>query len=401
MTATAALRVALDVGPLVGRRTGIGVAVAELAARLAERDDVTVVPYLVSRRAPASTEVRRCPLPAAVAMRAWASVDRPTADRWLGPVDVIHGTNYTVPPVRRRTPSLVSVYDCWFLDHPELADPAVARAGRVLLRAIQRGAVVHASSEATARRVRHHAPGAEVIVVPLGALPLPDDPRDVPAAVAETSIASTTRSTPFVLAVGTQERRKGFPRLVDGFARLITDPPDGARGTTDHAAPVSELRLVIAGGEGDDSKALADALDGLPGHVRSRIHVLGWVDEATRSWLLRRAAVLAYPSLDEGFGFPLLDAMQARTPIVATEVGSIPEVAGDAAILVADHGDVAGALAAAIARVLTDDDTRGRLVDRGERRYRRFSWEGTTAALVAAYHQLAGRSASSSGTPAP
>ncbi|MFZ1489345.1 MAG: glycosyltransferase, partial [Ilumatobacteraceae bacterium] len=111
----------------------------------------------------------------------------------------------------------------------------------------------------------------------------------------------------------------------------------------------------------------------------------------TNAWLLTNAAALAYPSLDEGFGFPLLEAMAAGTPVVATSVGSIPEVAGDAAILCAPD-DVAG-LADALHRVLTDADERERLLAAGRRRLQAFDWEATALAMSALYRDLAGERA--------
>ncbi|MEL0283624.1 MAG: hypothetical protein VW964_03570, partial [Ilumatobacter sp.] len=120
------MRVAVDIGPLHGRRTGIGSAVEHTIGALSARADVALTPYLVSFRAsPAPGEVR-LPLPAMVALRLWAAGDRPRADRWMGGVDLVHGTNYAVPPTSIR--SVVSVYDCWFLEHDALASPDVRRA---------------------------------------------------------------------------------------------------------------------------------------------------------------------------------------------------------------------------------------------------------------------------------
>src|SRR6476659_3216024 len=94
------VRIALDVGPLHGHRTGVGVAVAELAAALAVHDGVAVRPYVLSFRSRPAPPTRRLPLPAALAHRLWSRTDGPRVDRWLGDVQVVHGTNYVVPPTR-------------------------------------------------------------------------------------------------------------------------------------------------------------------------------------------------------------------------------------------------------------------------------------------------------------
>jgi hypothetical protein len=112
----ATVRVGFDVGPLSGPRTGIGLAVGAMRDALLRRDDVHLDDYLISFRAKPVAGERRLPLPATVALRLWARTDHPRADRWLPDVDVIHGTNYVVPPAKVRR--LVSVYDCWFLRHP-------------------------------------------------------------------------------------------------------------------------------------------------------------------------------------------------------------------------------------------------------------------------------------------
>jgi glycosyltransferase involved in cell wall biosynthesis len=361
---SAALHVAFDVGPLAGRRTGIGAGVAALEATLAEDDRIRLVPYLVSFRAHLHDGVRRLPLPAAAAHRLWSHVDHPRADRWLAGAAVLHGTNYVVPPA--RIPRVVSVYDCWFLRNPGQAHPDVVRAGRVLARAVGRGAVVHASSHATADSARELFPGADVRVVHLAPLALPAAPVGCPIAELE--------GRDFVVAIATLERRKNLPQLVRAFGEIATIHP--------------ELRLVLAGGDGDDRPAVDAAVDSLPPDIGARVLLTGYVDDPVRSWLLHHARVLAYPSLDEGFGFPLLDAMGAQVPIVASTAGSIPEIAADAALLTA--ADDLDGLAAALLRALDDEDERRRLVGAGLRRRAELTWASTAEQLIELYRELAG-----------
>jgi glycosyltransferase involved in cell wall biosynthesis len=112
------------------------------------------------------------------------------------------------------------------------------------------------------------------------------------------------------------------------------------------------------------------------------------VSDAGRRALLERATALAYPSIYEGFGFPVLEAMSVGVPVVAARAGSIPEVAGDAALLV-DATDE-HALADELERVITDDATRAELIGRGHDRVRAFAWDDTARALVSCYRRLAG-----------
>jgi len=120
--------VAIDVGPLAGPLTGVGAAVAELIAAFADLPDPPVLrPYALSFRATLPTGTTRLRYPAALAHRLWSHVEWPDAGRRLGRPALVHGTNYVVPPA--RCPRLVSVYDCWFLRHPEDVHPDVARAG--------------------------------------------------------------------------------------------------------------------------------------------------------------------------------------------------------------------------------------------------------------------------------
>jgi glycosyltransferase involved in cell wall biosynthesis len=360
---SAPLSVAIDIGPLLGPHTGVGAAVQQLTLALAADDRVSLMPYACSFRGHLDPGAARLPLPAFVAQRLWARSGWPKVDRWLGRAQVVHGTNYTVPP--SRLPEVVTVYDCWFLRNPEQASGDVVRAGRVLRRAVARGATVHASSNATADAVRELLHTERVEVIALAPLPVPDA-GDSSAPIAELI------GTPYVLALGTLERRKNLPRLVAAFGQIAAADPD--------------VRLVLAGSDGDDRAAINAAIDGLHPKARERVLFTGRINEGAKRWLLRHAQVLAYPSLDEGFGFPLLEAMGYNVPVVASTAGSIPEVAGEAAVLVAPH-DVS-ALAEALQRTLTDSSLRTQLIDAGQLRLKDYSWAQTATRLIELYSRV-------------
>lgn len=358
-----AMRVAIDVGPMYGHRTGVGAAVDGFVQALSETDGVELLPYLVSFRSHPADRHRKLPLPGIVASHVWSRFDHPRADRWLSGADVLHGTNYVAPPT--RIPTIVSVYDCWFLAHPEQASPMIRRAAHNLHRAVARGAWVHTSSEATADRARMLLETDRVVAIHLGPPPADTSPtnhapdRPVPGAV------SRLARRPFVLAIGTEERRKDLPLLLRAFDLL--------------AASSGDVALVLAGTAGDDSPGVDAAMRELSVSARDLVHRLGVIDDDTKRWLLRHAAVLAYPSLDEGFGFPILEAQAAGTPVVASDVGSVPEVAGAGAVLVA--GRSPEAFAEALRSVVTGETGRLGLIEAGHRNVNRFSWQRTATQL--------------------
>jgi alpha-1,3-rhamnosyl/mannosyltransferase len=194
-----------------------------------------------------------------------------------------------------------------------------------------------------------------------------------PAVAARAGEVDERDPRPYVLALGTVEPRKDLPTLVRAF---------------DAVAEADErVRLVIAGAPGWGH----DELDAAVRRARhgDRVARLGYVDPATRDGLLRGAAVFAFPSLYEGFGFPPLEAMAAGVPVVATRAGAVPEVLGDAACLVPPRDHVA--LAEALALVLTDEAVRAGLVAAGRTRTAGFSWEACALGLTALYRQAVGR----------
>ena len=272
------MRVAFDTGPLHGPITGVGRAVEAMAAH----STVDIVPYVLSFRAALRADTVRLPYPAALALRAWGRFDHPRPDRHLGDVALVHGTNYVVPPSRH--PRLVTVYDCWALEHPGAVHRDIGLMMNAMRRAIDTGAHVHASSHATADRLRSHFPDAPITVIHLGApttiIPIDDATNNRAIGVPDDGDV--------IVSIGTSERRKNLPFLVSLMDDLV--------------GVVPSARLVIAGGDGDDSAAVHATLNRLGSAARERVHVLGRVDDATIGRLYHRARVIAYPSLDEGFG---------------------------------------------------------------------------------------------------
>jgi glycosyltransferase involved in cell wall biosynthesis len=366
------VRVAIDVGPLHGQRTGIGQAVAGMVGALSATgesagltDRVTLMPYVTSTRADREPSQRRLPIPAAAAIRLWSRNSAPTVDRWLGRPDLVHGTNYVVPPT--RCPRVVSVYDCWFLEHPRDVDANVRRAAAVLRRSVMDGAHVVTSSTATTSRVRELLATDRVHTIHLGPPPVPTIPaEDRPASLPELD------GGPFILALGTVERRKNIPTLVAAFGRLAREH--------------EHVRLVIAGTAGNDAPAVDRAVSRLDTAAAARVIRLGPVSDAEKNWLLANARALAYPSLDEGFGFPILEAQQLGTPVVASTAGSIPEITGSAALLSAPLDSEA--LAANLYWVVNSDDMHAKLARRGHTNLRRFTWSATADRLIGLYRSL-------------
>jgi glycosyltransferase involved in cell wall biosynthesis len=354
------LRVAFDVGPLHGHRTGVGQAVGSMRGALETVGGVELLPYVVSARARLRNGERRMPIPAALAQRMWARRGSPRLDFRFHDADLVHGTNYVVPP--SRLPRVVSVYDCWFLAHPDRVPPVVARAGEVLRRAAAGGAYIHTSSQASAVVARRLLDTDRVVAIHLAPLPITPPPAEPPIAGLPTG--------PYIVAIGTQEQRKNLPRLVDAFAIAAADGLDAG--------------LVIAGAEGDDTAATIAGIEALVPAVRKRVVHLGQIGDSTKWWLLHHAAALAYPSLDEGFGFPVLEAQSIGLPVVGGAAGSIPEVGGEGIELVdpLDPASIAGGLLRAV-----DERRRTDLIAGGRDNLARFSWSRTAAALRDLYHR--------------
>ncbi|MEZ5182816.1 MAG: glycosyltransferase family 1 protein [Acidimicrobiales bacterium] len=371
---TSPVRVGFDATSLLEPLTGVGTVADALLRGLVGRADVAVHAFAVSWRGrgrlaeavPPGAGVHARPLPARLARMAWARADRPTVRALAGPVDVVHGPNFVVPPGGRAA-EVVTVHDLTAIRFPAMCTPDVLEWPGLLRRALHRGAWVHTVSRFVADEVREAFPeaGERVVAVPNGLRwPRPEGPTT--DAATGRALAGSGR---YLLALGTVEPRKDLPTLVAAFDALAADDP--------------ELRLVVAGGDGL-------AVDELGAAVRAAAHGdrvvrVGRVSEDERAALLRGASALAYPSRYEGFGLVPLEAMAVGTPVVATRVGAVPEVVGDAALLVPERDP--DALADGLRAVLHDPSIARRLIDDGTSRAAAFTWDAAVDGVVGLYRR--------------
>lgn len=358
----------VDYRPALRARTGIGEYVHELARALATSGAADISAFSASSRdrvtADAAADLagarvvdRRIPVNALT--WAWHHAGWPPIEWLAGPCDVVHSPTPLVVPARHAA-QIVTVFDLYFLTPEAGALTAAQRDFAALARrhVTRADHVVTGSAHAANLVVRRFGVDpARITSTPLGAPRWADE------------VLGARRDSPghTILFIGTLEPRKNVGLLLDAYARL--------RARRGDAPP-----LVLAGAVPDSGRAWVARATSPP--LAPHVRVEGYVSEARRRELYAEARVVALPSRDEGFGLPALEALACGVPVVATPVGAIPEVVGDAALLAPlDDPD---AWAAALEACL--DDARGRdLAARGRRRAAAFTWAETAAATLAAY----------------
>lgn len=298
---------------------------------------------------------------------------------WLaGAFDVLLATNFLPPPTGRMDRVVLVVHDLAFEVYPRTAPQIDERWRRRFARAVRRaGAVIVPSVSAKGDLVaryrlpedRVHAIAHGVDAEAFAAVP----PEELARVRARYGIRG-----PYVLFVGGLEPRKNLVALVRAFAAARVD-----------------ASLVIAGGRvrwfpAEEARVFAEARR-LPEPVRSRVIMTGYVSEADKRALIAGAEALAYPSLYEGFGFPVLEAMAAGTPVLTSNVSSLPEVAGEDALLVDPKDE--HAIAEGLRRVLEDRELRERLIGPGRARAAGFTWEATARRTAEVLHTVAAAAA--------
>jgi glycosyltransferase involved in cell wall biosynthesis len=300
----------------------------------------------------------------------WALARMPRIEHWLPQADLVHTVELDYPVATAR-PWVVTVHDLGPLTHPEYfsrSRPWLRRLG--LQRALQKAALIVAVSGATAQAIESLAGrtlGQRLRVIPEGvsgafftAAPVAClGGLDMPPA-----------GTPYFLWTGSINPRKNLANVITAFEAVSGD---------------CEHHLVLAGGLGWDADRELAIISRSP--QAARIHRTGFVTDEQLRALYQNAAAFIYVSFMEGFGLPILEAMAGGCPVITSNLSSMPEVAGDAGMLVSPAR--VDEIADAMLKVAGDDAVREQLRIRGIEQARRFNWETTAQAMLQAYTDAA------------
>ncbi|RKT85426.1 Glycosyltransferase involved in cell wall bisynthesis [Saccharopolyspora antimicrobica] len=342
------LRVLLDGTPLLGNRTGIGRYTASLVTALASLADVRLIGFTtrgwrqLREVAPPGTRAVGPPIPARALRKLWQRGAFPPVELLAGRADVVHGTNFVLPPPARAA-GVVTVHDLAFLDDPSLAEPDLPALVRS---SVQRAQVVCTPTAAVADAVstRLDVPREKIVVTPLGV-----DPEWFSATPMDSALrARYGLPAEYLLFVGAEGPRKGLPGLLEAHGPDL--PP-----------------LVIAG-------------PGTP-QVDGAVIRTGYLPEDDLRRLVAGASALVLPSRDEGFGLPALEALACGTPVVCSDIPALREVtAGSAAYF--PFGD-ASALHEALHQALTNPPN----PKTGTAQAKSFTWQTCAETTLAAYRR--------------
>ena len=373
MSPPARLHVAVDVSAVPARPAGAGQYTVALVEALGRRADVDLT--LLCRTgddgrwvlvAPGATTLPGAPNPRPLRL-AWEQAAMPLVLR-RHPVDVLHSPHYTMPE-RSGVPRVVTIHDLTFFDHPEWHERTKVPFFRRAIRSAARHAdALICVSETTASRLRELLHPSSPIHVILHGI---DHGRFHADGTGDGAVLDRLGLRgPFIAFVGTIEPRKAVPFLVRAFDRVAGAHP--------------ELRLVLAGSDGWGAAEVGATIRAA--RHGDRVLRTGYVPDDAVPALLRQAAAVAYPSQEEGFGLPALEALACGAPLVTTTGSAMEEMVGEAALMTAPN-DVAG-LAGALDMLVRGD---ARLADRRARGIAiaaRHTWDGCAEAHVGVYRSV-------------
>lgn len=306
--------------------------------------------------------------------RIWYRLRLPiSVQNFTGSMDLFHSPDFVLPPVSRRVPTLLTVHDLSFIHFPEAyTDNLVSYLNRVVPWSIKRASHILADSQATQEDLINHwkIPQDKITVLYSG-VSKNFKPVTTPKEIRRVRMKYKLGDGPYLISVGTVQPRKNYQMLIKAFRKV---------------ADKYKHNLIIVGGMGWMHEPILDEirLQKLEGRVR----FLGFIDDRDLPALYSAATLFAFPSLYEGFGLPILEAMACGVPVIASDASSLPEVAGDAALLLPAN-DVE-AWAHNMLDLLEDMSSRMKMVGAGFLRARRFTWTQSARDLVMVYKNLLG-----------
>jgi len=303
--------------------------------------------------------------------RLWQRAQIPIPiETFIGRTDIFHATDFVLPPNHTRT--ILTVHDLSFVRVPEAASPRLrAFLDKVVPRSVQRADHILADSIATKQDLvnLYHTLPEKITVLYSGVETRFQRIANV-AHLDRVRAKYHLSSTPFIFSVGTVQPRKNYSRLIQAVARLRNAGMD--------------IDLVIAGGRGWLENPIYQAVadNKLPQHV----HFIGFVDDDDLPALYSLAHLTALPSLYEGFGIPVLESMACGTPVLTSNISSLPEVAGDAALTITPTN--LDELCENLTRLVTDDTLRKLLIERGYEQAKQFTWTAAAQQLQLIYRRF-------------
>lgn len=368
------MRVGIDYTAAARQRAGIGRYTRSLVHALARVDQqneyalfvpgdarflngLGTVAQTVNPPSPSNFHLVRAPLSERALVTLWQRARVPLPiETFVGANEVFYSPDFVLPPTKARR-KILTVHDLSFRRVPETAVPNLKwYLEGAVPRAVARADLIFADSNATRADLieLYHAPPERVQTLYSGC-------DDFFQPVTDTNELARVRelyklNRPFILSIGTLEPRKNFVRLIEAYARMPRR---------------DEFELVIAGGKGWLYDEILNAPERLG--VKDCVHFPGFVPDEDLAAIYSACAVFVYPSLYEGFGLPVLEALTCGAAVITSNTSSLPEVAGDAAMMV-DPRDI-DALAAALEQLLGDEELRAELIRRGIEQAKKFSWE--------------------------
>lgn len=366
------MKIGIEITPLTARPTGIGYYTRHLLEALSALPEAPELVGFASGMAPPqldrlSLPHRWLPMPTRALYQLWNTIKWPRADQLLRGIQIYHGVNYVLPPLKKAA-GVLTIHDLSFLIQPEWSSPKiVAPFCKAVTHHARKADRIIVPSEATKTDAMRllHLPEEKLRVIPLAG-----DPTFVPLCREDAEKTLQEKlgiSGDYFLCVGTLEPRKNLSTLLHAF--LKTDLPH---------------KLVFVGGQGWGDQLLAE--HPVSEKDLQRLVFTGYLeDRSLFPALYSRASAFLFPSWYEGFGLPLVEAMACACPVISSNSSSLPEVGGDAVLYAAPENEAAWT--EAMERLAANPVLEEKLRKEGLERAQQFSWEKTGRATYRCYEE--------------
>ncbi len=376
------MRIGIDATPLILKRSGVGYYTKNLVEQLINfKDDFELALFISSLRGQSgklekefdseNVKVIHSRIPARALVQLWSKTRSFPVENLIGMIDIFHATNYLLPFLKKAK-GIITIHDLGFIRFPEFCQKETLKYRDLLPLSIKRATKIISVSEFTRHEIIELlGVKPEKIVVTHQGYGTIFNKRLKPDELNYVLGKYNLKMGEIILFVGTVEPRKNLSKLIDAFDEVKV------KKSINH-------KLVIAGGLGwsyDEflkKKAASKFSDD--------IILTGYISGKELLALYRLASCFVFPSLYEGFGLPVLEAMVNSTPVVCSKRSSLPEIAGDAAVYF--NPDDAEDIANKIIRVLEDTELKNRLISSGKKQVRKYSWKKSVEKTVQIYKHV-------------